>query len=91
MKAPDTLTVRVLYLKPFKTYMSLTVDVQAPDALTIRRIARHLRACGLTCLKFRNGREPALRATLFEAATSLSISCDLEDSQGQTRSCCGRT
>ena len=63
--------------------MALHVDVKGPDALTAKRIANYLRACGLTHFVFRNDREPALRSTLFEAAKALSINCDLQNYQGE--------
>ena len=69
----DLLTVLVMYVKPYRTYMALPVDVKGPDALTIRRIARLLRANGLSHVVVRNDREPALRAVLASAAKSMNI------------------
>ena len=75
----DLVTMLVVYISPWKIYVSTVCDVKGPEFSVAHRVAQLFKECGRRHFSYKSDREPASRALLLEAARLASATAEPED------------
>ena len=71
-----------VYVKPWKLYWAIPVDIKGPEPKLVSKLAQVIRFIGLTHFVHRNDKEPALRALIWDATKLAGMRMNFIDNDG---------
>ena len=80
----DVVTFLGAYVRPYKIYFAMVVNMKGPDPDAVKRLARWLGELGLLHFTYKADKEPALKALMKEAIARARVRGDKEPSTDST-------